>query len=103
MGKTTLLDILGRCEEGIELEILLQKKEGIKYSYFMVYHLYDVHFAFEFVDESFLIGEERISNIDMQGKKEKDAIYKLPMGRIFELVDGQFIYSDNVICVWAKK
>ncbi len=101
MGKTTLLDILGMRRRD-RIRDTLTKKEGIKYSYFMVYHLYDVHFAFEFVDESFLIGEERISNIDMQGKKEKDAIYKLPMGTIFELVDGQFIYSDNVISVWQK-
>lgn len=102
MGKSTLLDILGmkrddRCKDTYES---YNKMRRIKSSYFLLYHLYDDYFGFEFVDDSFIRGDEKIENIDMQGDIEGNALYKLPMGTIFKLEEGVFKYCNNIILQW---
>lgn len=105
VGKSTLLDILGMIrDDRIEDTYTRQeKKRKIKSSYFMLYHLYGDYFGFEFVDDSFLKGEEKISNIDMMYEKVESALYKLPMGTIFKLENGLFKYCDNVMSQWLRK
>ena len=70
MGKSTLLDILGMNREDRINETYIRRKGEyeVKSSYFILYHLYDDYFAFEFVDESFLEGKDKISNIDMENE-----------------------------------
>lgn len=102
MGKSTLLDILGmkmddRSRDTYERQ---DRQRRIKSSYFMLYHLYDDYFGFEFVDDSFIVGSNKIENIDMQGIEENYALYKLPMGTIFELENGIFKYCDNIMLQW---
>lgn len=102
MGKSTLLDILGmkRDDRSRDTYERHDKERKIKSSYFLLYHLYDNYFAFEFVDDSFIRGNEKIENIDMQGDIEGNALYKLPMGTIFKLEDGVFQYCNNIILQW---
>ena len=105
MGKSTLLDILGmkrddRCKDTYES---YNKMRRIKSSYFLLYHLYDDYFGFEFVDDSFIRGDEKIENIDMQGDIEGNALYKLPMGTIFKLEEGVFKYCNNIILQWLGR
>ena len=104
MGKSTLLDILGmNREDRINETYIRQKGEyEVKSSYFILYHLYDDYFAFEFVDESFLEGKDKISNIDMENEKVQSALYKVPMGNIFELEGGVFKYRGNIITQWLQ-
>ena len=102
MGKSTLLDILGmkmddRSRDTYERQ---DRKRRIKSSYFMLYHLYDDYFGFEFVDNSFIVGSKKIENIDMQGIEENHALYKLPMGAVFKLESGVFKYCDNIMLQW---
>ena len=105
VGKSTLLDILGmtrddRCED----TYIKQSRETIiKSSYFMLYHLYDDYFGFEFVDNSFIIGKDKINNISIRAEDEGGALYKLPMGTIFKLENGVFNYCDNIILNWRQK
>lgn len=105
VGKSTLLDILGMIrDDRIEDNYTRQeRKRKIKSSYFMLYHLYGDYFGFEFVDDSFLNGEEKISNVDMMYEKVESALYKLPMGTIFKLENGLFKYCDNVMSQWLRK
>lgn len=104
MGKSTLLDILGMNREDRINETYIQRKGEyeVKSSYFILYHLYDDYFAFEFVDESFLEGKDKISNIDMENEKVQSALYKVPMGNIFELEGGVFKYRGNIITQWLE-
>ncbi len=104
MGKSTLLDILGMNREDRSNETYIRRKGGyeVKSSYFILYHLYDDYFAFEFVDESFLEGKDKISNIDMENEKVQSALYKVPMGNIFELEGGVFKYRGNIITQWLE-
>lgn len=102
MGKSTLLDILGmkmddRSRDTYERQ---ERQRRIKSSYFMLYHLYDEYFGFEFVDDSFIAGSNRIKNMDMQGVAENHALYRLPMGTIFKLENGVFKYCNNIMLQW---
>ena len=102
MGKSTLLDILGMKRNDRSRDTY-ERQDGqrrIKSSYFMLYHLYDDYFGFEFVDNSFIVGSKKIENIDMQGIEENHALYKLPMGAIFKLENGVFKYCDNIMLQW---
>lgn len=60
VGKSTLLDILGMNREDRISDTYQRKsrKRYIKYSYFILYHLYDDYFGFEFVDYNFLSGKD---------------------------------------------
>ncbi len=107
MGKSTLLDILGmkrddRSRDTYEIGEDC-KWQKIKSSYFMLYHLHDDYFGFEFVDDSFLQGGGRIENMDLQGTAVNGVLYKLPMGAVFRLESGVFRYCDNVILQWMDK
>lgn len=104
MGKSTLLDILGMNREDRSNETYIRRKGEyeVKSSYFILYHLYDDYFAFEFVDESFLEGKDKISNIDMENEIVQSALYKVPMGNIFELEGGVFKYRGNIITQWLE-
>ena len=104
MGKSTLLDILGMNREDRSNETYIRRKGGyeVKSSYFILYHLYDDYFAFEFVDESFLEGKDKISNSDMENEIVQSALYKVPMGNIFELEGGVFKYRGNIITQWLE-
>ncbi len=105
VGKSTLLDILGmrRDDRSDDTYTRGNRERKIKHSYFMLYHLYDEYYAFEFVDESFLKGEAKIQNIDMRGNKVDGALYKLPMGTIFRLEKGVFLYCGNIIPQWRER
>ena len=105
MGKSTLLDILGMNRDD-RIADTYHRKSGArypKYSYFMLYHLRENYFAFEFVDDTFLKGQDRITNIDMQSEDVQSALYKLPIGNIFRLEDQTFKYCGNIILQWLKK
>lgn len=102
VGKSTLLDILGMNRKDRISDTYQRKsrKRDIKYSYFILYHLYDDYFGFEFVDYNFLGGKDRISNIDMQNENAESALYKVPMGNIFKLENEVFKYCDNIMVQW---
>ncbi|NBH82150.1 hypothetical protein D7X88_04935 [bacterium C-53] len=104
MGKSTLLDILGmkRNDRSKDTYESCNGQQRIKSSYFMLYYLYDDYFGFEFVDDSFVKGNGRIENLDMQGASENGALYKLPMGTVFKLEDGIFKYCDNILLQWLR-
>lgn len=104
-GKTTLLNILGmrrddRSDDTYKKNQINDRK--IKHSYFILYHLYDNYFCFEFVDYSFLFENEKIINIDMQNELANSALYKLPIGTIFMLDNGIFKYCDNITLKWLR-
>lgn len=105
MGKSTLLDILGmRRNDRIDDTYTRGNRERkIKHSYFILYHLCDDYYAFEFIDDTFLKGESKISNIDMQNQKVEGALYKLPMGTVFKLKKGIFLYCSNIILQWRER
>lgn len=99
-GKTTLLDILGlsrndRMDDTYSRNIGDERSEN--YSYFIMYHLVDNYFSFEFVGKSFLEGLDKIINLDLGSEDSKDIIYKKVMGTIFYLNDNKFEYRDNVL------
>lgn len=105
MGKSTLLDILGMNRHD-RIEDMHYRKTTERYlenSYFLLYHLYENYFAFEFVDDTFLRGESKISNIEIRERDSRDPVYKLPMGDIFILEGEIFKYSDNIILQWLNK
>lgn len=104
VGKSTLLDLLGmtrddRCDDNY---VGKGRNRTIRATYFMLYHLYEDYFGFEFVDDSFLSGEDRIHNIDMRYDSEKSALYKIPMGDVFRLDNGVFVYCGNILNQWLK-
>lgn len=103
-GKSTLLDILGmnRDDRSSETYIHRNGEYHIKYSYFILYHLYEDYFAFEFVDESFLEGDGKLRNVDMQSENVQGALYKMPMGNIFKLENGVFKYNGNIMLKWLE-
>ena len=104
-GKSTLLDILGmRRNDRIDDTYIRNNRERkIKHSYFVLYHLYDDYYAFEFIDDSFLKGETKIRNVDMLGHTVEGALYKLPMGTIFKLEKSVFLYCNNIILQWREQ
>ncbi len=103
-GKSTLLDILGmnRDDRSSETYIHRNGEYHVKHSYFILYHLYKDYFAFEFVDESFLEGDGKLKNVDMQSKNVQGALYKVPMGNIFKLENGVFKYNGNIMLQWLE-
>lgn len=103
-GKSTLLDILGMNRDDRSSETYIHRNGvyNIKYSYFMLYHLYEDYFAFEFVDESFLEGDGKLRNVDMQSENVQGALYKMPMGNIFKLENGVFKYNGNIMLQWLE-
>ena len=105
MGKSTLLDILGMNRDDRINDTYYRKFGEIysKNSYFILYHLYENYFSFEFIDDIFLKGKERIVNIDMQNEDARSALYKAPMGTIFRLENRTFKYCGNIILQWLKK
>lgn len=105
MGKSTLLDILGinRDDRCTDTYMRQNDKLKTKSSYFLLYHLYEDYFAFEFVDDSFLEGDGKLTNVDMQYENVQGALYKVPMGNIFKLENGVFKYSGNIMLKWLKE
>ena len=103
-GKSTLLDILGmnRDDRSSETYIHRNGEYHVKHSYFILYHLYKDYFAFEFVDESFLEGDGKLKNVDMQSENVQGALYKVPMGNIFKLENGVFKYNGNIMLQWLE-
>lgn len=98
MGKSTLLDILGMHRGDRIKDIRSNKRTDC--SYFMLYHLYEEYFVFEFVDDSFLWGYWKIRNIDMKKQNIGYVSNKTAIGTIFKLENGNFIYCDSVIRTW---
>lgn len=98
MGKSTLLDILG-MHRGDRIKDVRNNK-GTNCSYFMLYHLYEEYFVFEFVDDSFLWGYWKIHNIEMKKQNIEYVSNKIAIGTIFKQENGNFIYCDNVIGTW---
>lgn len=102
MGKSTLLDILGmdyhdRCKD---LKYRKTEKKLSVQSYFILYHLMGDYYSFEFVDDAFITGKNKIANMDLQGECVEKILYKCPMETIFRLDDGIFKYCDNVMLQW---
>ena len=99
-GKTTLLDILGlsrydRMDDTYSRNMGDKRSEN--YSYFILYHLVDNYFAFEFVNRDFLDGPYKIINLDLGNNNYKRVTYKKSMGTIFYLKENKFNYCDNVL------
>lgn len=99
-GKTTLLDILGlsrydRMDDTYSRNMGDKRSEN--YSYFILYHLVDNYFAFEFVNRDFLDGPYKIINLDLGNNNYKRVTYKKSMGTIFYLKENKFKYCDNVL------
>lgn len=99
-GKTTLLDILGlsrydRMDDTYSRNMGDKRSEN--YSYFILYHLVDNYFAFEFVNRDFLAGPYKIINLDLRNNNYKRVTYKKSMGTIFYLKENTFKYCDNVL------
>lgn len=99
-GKTTLLDILGlsrndRMDDTYSINIGDKKLND--YSYFIMYHLVDNYFAFEFVNSDFLDGPYKITNLDLGNDNYRGITYKKSMGTIFYLKGNKFEYRDNVL------
>lgn len=102
VGKSTLLDILGmkrddRSEDSYEN--MRRIKEDC--SYFIMYHLYDDYFGFEFIDNLFLSGENKIENLELNEKVER-VLYKKPMDIVcsFDKKKEQFRYESHLIQKW---
>lgn len=91
-GKSTLLDILGmnRDDRSSETYIHRNGEYHVKHSYFILYHLYKDYFAFEFVDESFLEGDGKLKNVDMQSENVQGALYKVP------IVNDKDTFATNI-------
>lgn len=99
-GKSTLLDLLGmRIHDRRGNSNMKQEK----ISYFLMYHLYDNYFGFEFSDSSYIVGSEKITNIDMHGKGIGDSLYKPWVGLIFLLKDKNLIYETNFFKRWLER
>ena len=99
-GKTTLLDILGlsrydRMDDTYSRNMGDKRSEN--YSYFILYHLVDNYFAFEFVNRDFLAGPYKIINLDLGNDNYRGITYKKSMGTIFYLKGNKFEYRDNVL------
>ena len=102
VGKTTLLDILGisrndRIGDTFTYNRKTNEKKSENYLYFIMYHLKDNYFAFEFSNEYFLKEPNKIKNFYLSKKAPKNITYKNYMGTIFYLNDNIFKYIDNVI------
>lgn len=102
VGKTTLLDILGisrndRIGDTFTYNRNTNEKKSENYLYFIMYHLKDNYFAFEFSNEYFLKEPNKIKNFYLSKKAPKNITYKNYMGTIFYLNDNIFEYIDNVI------
>lgn len=99
-GKTTLLDILGLSRND-RMDDTYSRNMGDErsneYSYFIMYHLVDNYFAFEFINRDFLEGPYKIANLDLGNDDYKRVTYKKSMGTIFYLKDNKFKYRDNVL------
>lgn len=95
-GKSTLLDILGMRLNDRRKDTYRREKR----SYFLLYHLYGDYFGFEFSDASYIEGA--INNIDMQGIKTKDSLYKPWVGLIFSLKENQLVYQRNFFGKWME-
>ena len=99
-GKTTLLDILGLSRND-RMDDTYSRNMGDErsneYSYFIMYHLVDNYFAFEFINRDFLEGPYKIANLDLGNDDYKRVTYKKSMGTIFYLKDNKFKYCDNVL------
>lgn len=99
-GKSTLLDLLGmRIHDRRGNSNMKQEK----ISYFLMYHLYDNYFGFEFSDSSYIVGSEKITNIDMHGKGIGDSLYKPWVGLVFLLKDKNLIYETNFFKRWLER
>lgn len=98
-GKSTLLDLLG-MKIGDRRRNSREKYEEI--SYFLMYHLYDNYFGFEFSDSSYIEGDRKIANIDMHGIEVKDSLYKSWVGLIFSLQNNKLVYEGNLFKRWMR-
>ncbi len=102
VGKTTLLDILGisrndRIGDTFTYNRKTNEKKSENYLYFIMYHLKDNYFAFEFSNDYFLKEPNKIKNFYLSKKAPKNITYKKYMGTIFYLKNNIFEYYDNVI------
>mgnify|MGYP002619628720 CR=1 FL=1 len=78
-GKTTLLDILGLSRND-RMDDTYSRNMGDErsneYSYFIMYHLKDNYFAFEFINDYFLKGTNKIINLDLGDEPYEGIFYK---------------------------
>lgn len=99
-GKTTLLDVLGLSRND-RMDDTYSRNMGDKrsneYSYFIMYHLVDNYFAFEFIGDEFLRGPNKIINFDFGTEGPDGVTYKKVMGTIFYLKRNKFEYRDNIL------
>ena len=72
-------------------------------SYFLMYHLYDDYYGFEFSDSSYIEGDQKITNINMHGIEVRQSLYKPWVSLIFSLEDNKLVYKDNFFKRWMKE
>ena len=99
-GKTTLLDMLGLSRND-RLDDTYSRNLGdnrtYDYTYFIMYHLKDNYFAFEFINDYFLKGTNKIINLDLGDEPYEGIFYKNAMGTLFSLDKDQFNYCKNIL------
>lgn len=99
-GKSTLLDLLGMRLDDRRRNS--HRKEN-KRSYFLMYHLYDNYYGFEFSDSSYIGGDQKITNINMHGIEVRQSLYKPWVSLIFSLEDNKLVYKNNFFKRWMKE
>lgn len=99
-GKSTLLDLLGMRLDDRRRNS--HRKENRR-SYFLMYHLYDDYYGFEFSDSSYIEGDQKITNINMHGIGVSESLYKPWVSLIFSLEDNKLVYKNNFFKRWMKE
>lgn len=99
-GKSTLLDLLGMRLDDRRRNS--HRKENRR-SYFLMYHLYDDYYGFEFSDSSYIEGDQKITNINMHGIGVRESLYKPWVSLIFPLEDNKLVYKNNFFKRWMKE
>ena len=90
-GKSTLLNLLGmRLDDRRNSH----RKENRR-SYFLMYHLYDDYYGFEFSDSSYIEGDQKITNINMHGIEVRQSLYKPWVSLISSLEDNKLVYKNT--------
>ena len=98
-GKSTLLNLLGmRLDDRRNSH----RKENRR-SYFLMYHLYDDYYGFEFSDSSYIEGDQKITNINMHGIEVRQSLYKPWVSLIFSLEDNKLVYKNNIFKRWMEE
>lgn len=99
-GKSTLLDLLGMRLDDRRRNS--HRKENRR-SYFLMYHLYDNYYGFEFSDSSYIEGDQKITNINMHGIEVRQSLYKPWVSLIFSLEDNKLVYKNNFFKRWMEE